>query len=205
MTKEHVVSETEKEIEEASEIENLKKVEAVLFVAGKFLNLQELITLTDINPLLLRELIEKLTEKYNKDDSAIEIVNKSDMWKMDVKQEYVNFINKLATGNTEFSKAEQETLAVIAYKQPVKQSIIVKIRGNKSYDHIKKFIDVGLVVGKQAGHTKELKLSDDFFDYFHLTEKGIETASSESADSENSQNSGEKESEDNSVINSNNN
>ena len=205
MTKEHVSSETEKEIEEASEIENLKKVEAVLFVAGKFLNLQELVSLTDINPLLLRELIEKLTEKYNKDDSAIEIVNKSDMWKMDVKQEYVNFINKLATGNTEFSKAEQETLAVIAYKQPVKQSIIVKIRGNKSYDHIKKFIDVGLVVGKQAGHTKELKLSDDFFDYFHLTEKGIETASSESADSENSQNSGEKESEDNSVINSNNN
>lgn len=166
-----VSSETAKEMDETSEIENLKKVEAVLFVSGRFLDLQELISLTDINPLLLRELIEKLISKYNREDSAIEIVAKGDMWKMDVRQEYVGIINKLATGNTEFTKAEQETLAVIAYKQPVKQSVVVKIRGNKSYEHIKKFIEVGLVVGKQIGHTQELKLSDDFFDYFHLREK----------------------------------
>ena len=75
---------------------------------------------------------------------------------MDVRQEYVSIINKVATGSAEFSKAEQETLAVIAYKQPVKQSVIIKIRGNKAYDHIKHFIDIGLVKAKKAGHTKEL-------------------------------------------------
>ena len=81
-------------------------------------------------------------------------------------------VNKLATGSSEFTKAEQETLAVIAYKQPVKQSIIIKIRGNKAYDHIKNFISIGLVHAKKIGHTKELKLSDDFFDYFHLQNSG---------------------------------
>ncbi|MFA5259541.1 MAG: SMC-Scp complex subunit ScpB [Candidatus Pacearchaeota archaeon] len=164
-------AETVKDIEENKEIENLKKVEAALFISARFLNLQELVMLTDINPLMLKELIEKLTLKYNREESAIEIIVKDNMWKMDVRQEYVSMINKLATGSAEFTKSEQETLAVIAYKQPVKQSVIINIRGNKSYEHIKHFIDIGLVVSKRVGHTLELKLSDDFFEYFHLQKK----------------------------------
>jgi segregation and condensation protein B len=163
--------ETVKEIEESAEVENLKKIEAALFISARFLNLQELVMLTDINPLMLKELLEKLIVKYNQEDSAIEIISKENMWKMDVRQEYVGMINKLATGSAEFSKAEQETLAVVAYKQPVKQSVIIKIRGNKAYEHVKHFIEIGLVQAKQIGHTKELRLSDDFFEYFHLQKK----------------------------------
>jgi len=121
---------------------------------------------------LLRELIEKLIDKYS-DKSAIEIIAKEESWKMDVKAEYKDMVNRLATGNAEFSRAEQETLAVIAYKQPVKQSVIIKIRGNKAYEHVKHFIEIGLVKGKRAGHTQELTLSEDFYDYFSIgkTEK----------------------------------
>jgi len=116
---EHLTAETTEEMDEASEIENLKKVEAALFISGRFLSLQELVMLTDVNPLMLKELLGKLIEKYNKRDSGIEIVEKSGSWKMDVRREHVSMINKLATGSAEFSKTEQETLAVIAYKQPV--------------------------------------------------------------------------------------
>ena len=168
---ENVSSETLNELDENLEIESLKKVEAALFISARFLNLQELVMLTDINPLMVKELLTKLIGKYNREDSAIEIIVKDNMWKMDVRQEYVPMINKLATGSAEFSKAEQETLAVIAYKQPVKQSVIINIRGNKAYDHIKHFIDIGLVISKREGHTLELKLSDDFFEYFHLQKK----------------------------------
>ncbi len=171
MVNEYITSETAKELEEANEIENLKKVEAALFLSARFLSLNDLVMLTNINPLMIKESIEKLNEKFNSENSAIEIVAKKNMWKMDVKQEYVPMINKLATGNAEFTKAEQETLAVIAYKQPIKQSVIIKIRGNKSYEHIKHFIDIGLVIGKKVGHTKELRLSDEFFEYFHLVKK----------------------------------
>lgn len=164
-------AETVKEIEEIKEIDNLKKLEAALFISARFLNLQELVMLTDINPLMLKELIEKLILKYNREESAIEIIVKDNMWKMDVRQEYVSMINKLATGSAEFTKSEQETLAVIAYKQPVKQSVIINIRGNKSYEHIRHFIEIGLVVSKRVGHTLELRLSDDFFEYFHLQKK----------------------------------
>jgi len=159
---------TIKEIDDAKELENLKTLEAVFFVSGRFLNMQDLISLSDLNPIIIRDLIEKLKEKYENENSAIEIVSKNGMWKMDVRQEYAYIINKLATGSAEFSKAEQETLAIIAYKQPIKQSVIIKIRGNKAYDHIKKFSDLNLIKKKKFGHTNELSLSDEFYDYFNV-------------------------------------
>ena len=158
----------ENDIDDARKINNLKKVEAALFIAGKWINMQELVMLTDLNPILLRGLLDDLTEKYFGESSPIQVLNKEDRWKMDVKEEYSSMVNKLATGNAEFTKAEQETLAVIAYKQPVKQSIIVNIRGNKAYEHIKNFISLGLVRSKKLGRTKELNLSEEFYNYFHL-------------------------------------
>lgn len=161
---------TAEELDEAKEKEDLRKLEAVFFISGRFLNMQNLISYTDLNPILLKELIEKLKEKYYENDSAMEIVEKNEMWKMDVRQEYTDLVNRFATGSSEFTKAEQETLAVIAYKQPIKQSVIIKIRGNKAYDHIKKFSDLGLIKKKHDGHTHELSLSDEFYDYFSVTE-----------------------------------
>lgn len=158
------------EIDEAIASENRKKVEAALFIAGRFMSLQELVALTDVNPLLLKQILEELTERYS--STGIEIVRKNDLWKMDVASDYAWMVNRLATGNAEFTKAEQETLAIIAYKQPMKQSVLVKIRGNKSYDHISKFVQMGLVIKKKIGHTAELSLSESFYDYFHLHEEG---------------------------------
>lgn len=163
-------SKTIEEIDESKQKENLKNLEAIFFVSGKFLNLPELISLTDLNPIILRDLIDRLKEKYSKDDSAIEIIEKNAMWKMDVRQEYSGVVNKLAGGRSEFTKAEQETLAIIAFKQPIKQSVIIKIRGNKAYDHVKNFVNLGLVNKKKQGHTHELSLSDDFYDYFNIQE-----------------------------------
>ena len=170
-------SKTLNEIDEAREKEDLKKLEAVFFVSGRFLNMSELISYTDLNPIIIEELIEKLQEKYDKDDSAIEIVEKNKMWKMDVRAQFYNIINKLATGKSEFTKAEQETLGIIAFKQPIKQSVIINIRGNKAYDHIKKFEDTGLIKKKKIGHTHELSLSDDFYDYFTFQGEDIKQES----------------------------
>jgi len=169
----NITSKTASELDDEREKEDMKKIEAALFVSGRFLSLSDLISYTDLNPIIIRELIEKLKERYESDNSSVEIIDKKtgeggEIWKMDVKPEYTHMINKLATGSSEFAKAEQETLAIIAYKQPIKQSVIIKIRGNKAYDHIKKFADLGLVKKKRQGHTHELSLSDEFYDYFSL-------------------------------------
>ena len=154
---------------EEKERESAEMVEAVLFIAGRFLNLQELIMLTDINPVMLKGILHTLEKKYT--IGVLRLIHRNNAWKMDVAEKYHHLINKLATGSAEFTKAEQETLAVIAYKQPVKQSVVIKIRGNKSYDHVKKFRDLGLVVAKKAGHTFELSLSEEFYEYFNVHKK----------------------------------
>ncbi len=160
--------ESASELDDEREKEQTKKVEAALFVAGRFLSIQELVALTDVNPILLKKILEDLQESYS--DKGIEVVHKDQLWKMDVSPEYTWIVNKLATGSSEFSKAEQETLALIAYKQPIKQSVVIKIRGNKAYDHIHKFVQMGLILKKKVGHTADLSLSDSFHDYFHVPE-----------------------------------
>src|SRR3989344_9202546 len=108
-----LTSKTLSELEDDREKEDIKKIEAVLFVSGRFLSLADLVNYTDLNPLIIRELIVKLGEKYASEDFSMEIVKKNDMWKMDVKPDYSYLINKLATGSSEFAKSEQETLAII--------------------------------------------------------------------------------------------
>jgi len=154
------------DVDSAFEIENTRKVEAALFISGRFLSLQELVALTDVNPILLKRILNELIEKYK--ESGIEVINKNNLWKMDVASEYLGMVNKLATGNSEFTKAEKETLAILAYKQPVKQSVLIKIRGNKAYNHISKFAEMGLIIKKKNGHTSELSLSDSFYEYFSV-------------------------------------
>jgi segregation and condensation protein B len=180
-----ITQSTAEEIEnqfEVNEVEASEKIEAALFIAGRFLSLQELIMLTDINPIMLKSLIHSLEKKYSA--GTLRIIRRQESYKMDIAEKYHYLINKLATGTAEFTKAEQETLAIIAYKQPVKQSVVIKIRGNKSYDHIKKFRDLGLVIAKREGHTLNLSLSEEFYEYFNVHKKEAKDAPSDHSRSE---------------------
>jgi len=158
------------EKEEKKKIEAIKKIEAVLFLAARYLSTEELVKFTGINPLTIKELMPEICKRYNNSGIVIlkQNINGQELWKMDVTPEFHYLINKIATGKSEFTKAEQETLAIIAYKRPIKQSVVVKIRGNKAYDHIKHFIECGLVKAKKLGRTLELDLTEKFFDYFNL-------------------------------------
>ncbi|MBS3090972.1 SMC-Scp complex subunit ScpB [Candidatus Pacearchaeota archaeon] len=178
------------DLDDIAEAESAKKIEAALFIAGRFLSLQELVSLTDVNPILLKKVLEDLSDKYR--ETGLSLINKDNLWKMDVSPDYTYLVNKLATGSSEFSKAEQETLAIIAYKQPMKQSILVKIRGNKAYDHIKKFVELGLISKRKLGHTAELTLHESFYDYFNVGNKTIEAKQTPEATS-NQQTAGKQE------------
>lgn len=157
--------------ENTKERENASLIEAILFVAARFLSIQDLITYSALSSIEVNEALETLSKKYRDEDSALELISRNNLWKMDVKQKYHFIVNKLATGSVEFTKAEQETLAIIAYKQPIKQSVVIKIRGNKAYDHVHKFIDLNLIKSKKEGHTNILTLSEEFYDYFNVSKK----------------------------------
>ena len=64
-----------------------------------------------------------------------------------------------------------ETLAVIAWKYPVLQADVVKIRHNKAYDHLKQLDELGFITRMRFGRTNKITLTSKFFEYFDLPSK----------------------------------
>ena len=52
-------SETLEELDKEKEGEDLRKIEAALFLSGRFLKMSELVTLTDVNPIIIQEKIDE--------------------------------------------------------------------------------------------------------------------------------------------------
>jgi segregation and condensation protein B len=178
-----MAEEENEEQNKANQLRNEKVVEAALFISARFMSTKELVAITGINPITLKETLATIHGKYS-DNSAFTLINNGDNYKLDILPEYHGMINKLASGDSEFTKAEQETLAIVAYKQPITQSVIVKIRGNKAYDHVKKFLEIGMLKSKRVGHTLQLTLNENFYDYFNLrrTESSSDAQKSDISD-----------------------
>ena len=162
-----VSEKTMDELDAERELEARQKVEGALFLAGRFLRVDELVALTEVNPLMVKKVLSDLEGDYAEGRGMV-LTQQGAQWKMDIHPEHVDMVNKLATGSSEFSVAEQETLALLAHKKEMKQSILVKIRGNKAYDHVRRFVEMGLVHKKKVGHTADLTLQDKFHEYFRL-------------------------------------
>jgi len=95
------------------------------------------------------------------------VLEQGDTWKLSVKREYLYLTEKLLS-DCELDRPTQETLAVIAYKTPIMQADVIKIRGNKAYDHIKILEDLDFVVSEKSGRTRILKVTNKFYDYFDI-------------------------------------
>jgi len=67
---------------ETNETEAKEKVEAALFIAGRFLTLQELIMLTDVNPIMLKSILCDLEKKYS--HGTLRIIRRKESYKMDI-------------------------------------------------------------------------------------------------------------------------
>ncbi len=148
--------------------ENLKKVEAVLFSIGKKVDIEELSKLTDITNLDdLKSILYQLQEHYEKSDSSLMLMEDGSSWKLTVREKFMHLVHNIVT-ETELSKTIMETLAVIAWKYPILQSDVIKIRTNKAYDHLKELEESGFISRTKYGRTNKIKLSDKFFTYFDL-------------------------------------
>ncbi len=151
------------------------KVEAILFTTGRFLTLEEISSFSGVASLgYLKQILDEIKEDYKKRDGALEIVNENNKWKLNIKKDYLYLTEKLLT-TTELDRPTQETLAIIAYKQPSIQVEVVNMRGNKSYDHIKKLKDEGFITAEKFGRTRLLKLTNKFYDYFDVVEDNLKS------------------------------
>ncbi len=81
------------------------------------------------------------------------------------KRELTKKVSSLAS-EKDFSKAVLRTLALIAFKQPIKQSKVAKIRGNKSYKHISELVERSFVKKTKQKRTYVLETTRKFTRYF---------------------------------------
>jgi segregation and condensation protein B len=145
-----------------------KKVESVLFAAGRKLTLEEISKLVRVYDLeKIEAALQELKGEYEARDSSIHLTQSEDDWKLTVRDDYLPTVRKIVR-QTELTKSVMETLAVVAYKSPVLQSDIIKIRTNKAYDHLSLLENQGFISRAKKGRTKLIKLSNKFFEYFDV-------------------------------------
>jgi len=162
--------------------EDVKKVETALFTTGRFLTTEEVSKITGIASIgYLKEIIQKLKQEYDSRDSALYIQEQGDTLKLSVKKDYLYLTEKLLS-DCELDRPTQETLAVIAYKTPIMQADVIKIRGNKAYDHVKLLEDLAFVVSEKSGRTRILKVTNKFYDYFDIVADKLKAKITETMD-----------------------
>lgn len=149
------------------------KVEAILFTVGKKIDIEEIAKLCRTNLEDVKNALEQLKKEYDEKDTSLIIFEEGTKWSLTAREKYVA-LTKRIVADTELSKTMLETLAVIAWKQPIKQSEVIAIRTNKAYDHVHELKDMGFVSSEKSGRTRLLKLTDKFFKYFEVSgEKDI--------------------------------
>ena len=121
---------------------------------------------------MVKETLESLKSEYEQKESPLTIYEKDGLYKLNVKKEYGELANKLVS-STEFDSPTAKTLAVIAYKQPIFQAEVIKIRGNKAYDHVKQLLESNLITSEKSGRTRILKITPRFYEYFDTAEEKV--------------------------------
>jgi len=142
-------------------------IEAALFASGRTLAPRELADLSGLSEERARILAEDLATEYAARDSGLEIKGIGEGYSMQVRFGLAGRV--LSFAPKEIEAPLIRTLAIIAYKQPIKQSVLVEIRGNKSYDHVKELEERGLIKAEKFSRTKLLTTTSGFADYFGIS------------------------------------
>lgn len=126
-------------------------IESLLFVSGEPLKLRDIAAIIECSIELAKEFIDELRRRYEIEERGIKLININDEYQLVTKPQNTNYVQKLLKTNTRqsLSQAALETLAIIAYKQPITRVNIDEIRGVKSDRAVLTLLDKGLI--KETG------------------------------------------------------
>lgn len=150
-------------------------LEGLLFVAGDDgISLEEASYILELERSAVRQLLDELKKRLEDENSGLELLLTASHYKLVTKASLKSYIEKYAVSpySSQLSQASLETLAIIAYKQPVTRVDIESIRGVQSSGSIQKLLLRDLVeeAGRleTPGRPKLYKTTAYFMDYFGL-------------------------------------
>ncbi|MFA5602453.1 MAG: SMC-Scp complex subunit ScpB [Bacilli bacterium] len=153
-------------------------LEGLLFVVGDDgITIEQISSILEIESKEAKLLIDTLKENYEKENRGIRINFLGNNYKLTTKPEHKEYYQKLieeSVSNT-LSNAALETLAIIAYNEPITRLDIDELRGVSSAHIIRKLVAKDLI--KAIGRADTLGrpilygITNDFLDYFGLASK----------------------------------
>jgi segregation and condensation protein B len=155
----------------------ISALESILFAVGdEGLSLEQIINILDLEEEKVLELINNLSKIYDDENRGITLKILGNKYKLTTKIENKEYIQKMSedVSNT-LSKSALETLAIIAYNEPITRIGVDEIRGVNSSQMIRNLISKGFIedVGKSDLPGKPIlyKTTNHFLDYFGLSSK----------------------------------
>jgi segregation and condensation protein B len=141
-------------------------VEAALYSAGKALPLDEIVRVTGQDESAVKAHLRALSQEYTKRGSALEVTQIGSKWTMQIRSEYTERARVFAP--PEIDRDLLKTAALVAYHQPILQSDLHVMVGDRVYEQTKALEDLGLISRKPAGHSFELTTTRYFAEFFGL-------------------------------------
>lgn len=121
-------------------------IEGLLFMAEAPMSVADLAKNLDISENAVRDVLDMLTEDYGSEGRGIILREVGGGWQFQTAPVVAPYIEKIySEKKTKLSHAAYETLAIIAYKQPVMRSQIEYIRGVKSDGPLQQLLQRGLI------------------------------------------------------------
>lgn len=147
--------------------EDISTIEAALYAADRPLALDEIRKIIGTtSETYTRKLLDQLKEKYVEGYEHLELkTSDRETYSLELREEYLPKLEGIIP-KTKITKGALKTLAIIAYKQPIKQSELAKIRGGRVYKYVKQLLDLGFIESKPLKQTKLLRTSKKFAGYF---------------------------------------
>ena len=151
-------------------------IEGLLYVQGDLgLTIEQVSEILEITVEESKQLILSLKQDYIEQDRGLRINYLGNSFKLTTKEEHKEYFKKLLENpkNNTLSNAALETLAIIAYNEPLTRGEIDEIRGVDSVYVIRRLLAKGLIkeAGKsdKPGHPILYKTTNEFLDYFGLS------------------------------------
>ena len=151
-------------------------LEGILFVVGdEGVTLNQICDILNIDMEEAKKLLMELKKSYDDDNRGIRISYLGDAFKLTTKKEHKEYYQKLIENpeSNTLSQAALETLAIIAYNQPITRVELDQIRGVNNIHMVRKLVAKGFIkeVGKStlAGRPNLYATTSEFLDYFGLS------------------------------------
>lgn len=151
-------------------------LESILFAAGdEGLTLKQIAHVLEVDELKAEEIVKEAQFIYQQDKSrGLVLVELAGAYLLATKKEHADYLKRLveSPGTTHLSQAALETLAIIAYKQPITRAEIEEIRGVKTERPLQTLASRALI--KEAGRAEGpgrpylYGTTKEFLDYFGL-------------------------------------